>query len=694
MKAEIVHNAHRLIAEEDVDCLLFPEHSSIRFLSDALLAANNTTLQAVVCRRAFWPDQLAGYEVDVTGQMTLAAAKRVAIIEDETYTGSSIKDLISIVLQHSQGLERVIVFYVVDSMRRTERRLLGTVFRRGLGAGDAEHMIAFASRSFMRLALCAYWTSATCPLCRTLRILNRPEFRRLGFLEERYAARRGDELRKRQVDQDYQARRSLTPLMSPVLVSRPADRTEVKITTREGLELYCEEAYVEGDLHWMLERCHRSHAQSFEGEVLITVIELLSRDCSLLGRVQARKAFLDRVEALLVARAFRGPSLGRIIETFLGWPLYCLRDVWPALLKSVFSQSLEEFADCLPAMELLLEELEQRPAHTIRDALLQDFELRLSAFVEAAPPNDTEWRTRVLFAMCLQRGVDRLRPAYRHFGELLVDAHLLTAYFAPDRPSHQVLKSGLSALASSNADVPASRYMHVVQMLDHLRHSLRGLNRLDFGVTDWSNTEGYDRFDDLVSKLHQGFPHAGTISDGTAQIRDLAAAIGDLLYRDPTADAFRDRLQRYLGARRLSLTDFIQPLVAADIPQARIEFRSDAVRRAVSQVFIPIDEEARKGVLSDFVENMRKAASAWQVVQPHPSSLLANPAIFEVVLDCDMARSVVVLSVRNPRPPQTQNSGVGLAQIEMFLARFGHEYKLDDSSTEIAHEFRLRRIYP
>jgi orotate phosphoribosyltransferase len=700
LKADIVHSARNLIADERIDCLLLPEHSSIRFLADSLLNSRNdgSPLHAVVCRRTFWPDQLAGYEIDVAGRVMLRNARRVAILEDETYTGSSIKDLLSITLEHCPTIGRIVVFSVVDSMRRTERRLLSSVLRRGLSAGETRPTITVLSTSFMRLALCSYWSQSNCPLCRTLRMLGRPEFVRLGFLEERYAQRRSQDLKRRQVDQDYQARRSLTTLSSTITVSRPGDPTDVRLATREGLELYCEEAYVDGDILWLLERCHRSHSQHFAQSALLTVLDLLSRDFALLGRVQARTVFLDRVEALLVAQVFTGPALGRMMEMLLGWPLHCLRQVWVALLESLFRQTLDEFTDCLPAMELLLEEIEQRPAHAIRERLLQQFEARLVQFVGAAPANDTEWRTRALFTMCLQRGVDRLRPTYRQFGELLVDAHLLTAYFAPDRPSHQVLKSGLAALSASDPAVPASKYMYVVQMLDHLRHSLHGLKRFDFGVTDWSNTDGYERFDQLVSQLHGGYPHHGNLANGTAGVGELAGEIGDLLYRDSTAGAFRERLEKYLGARRLSLEAFLQPLLTANIADAEMVFTETRAEARSDRIFIPLDDEAHKGVLSDFVENMKKAAALWLQAQPRPSTLFSAVPSFRILVEYDATQRTVLLSIRNPRLAGTPQQGVGLGQIETFLARFGHEYKIrvvDSLGQEtIVHDFRLRRIYP
>lgn len=280
MKAELVYCAMDLIRREKIDSILFPEHSSISALVDSVAkSCSPDSVSTIMCRRTAWPDSAGRYALDLVGKHRLAAARNVLILEDESYTGNSIKGLLAIALGRGEGIRKVVIFTVVDSMRHSERTSLRGLLAAasgsgGTGAGRCE----IKTIAFMRFSVCAYWTSESCPLCRELRMMERPDFRQLGFIEDAYAQERIKELTPHQTDQDYRARRAARRLPSFFAAQRPLAREVVTISTYEGLEIYCEEAYVEGDLSWLVDRCHPSDPEHFHLETLVAVIELLSRD--------------------------------------------------------------------------------------------------------------------------------------------------------------------------------------------------------------------------------------------------------------------------------------------------------------------------------------------------------------------------------------------------------------------------------
>src|ERR1051326_1266713 len=97
-KAEVVHRALDIIKEEQIDCILFPEHSSISALVDEIMLHEPRGLTTIMSRRTTAPDHGGSYGLDVLGKQQLSRARNILIVEDETYTGASIKGLLAIAL--------------------------------------------------------------------------------------------------------------------------------------------------------------------------------------------------------------------------------------------------------------------------------------------------------------------------------------------------------------------------------------------------------------------------------------------------------------------------------------------------------------------------------------------------------------------------------------------------------------------
>lgn len=681
LKAEIVHRTARLITQERIDCILFPEHSSISALADEVLAALPKRVATIMCRRTTWPDQGGGYNVDLIGKETLRQAKRLLILEDETYTGNSIKGLLAIALSPGASCSRIVVLTIIDSLRRTERNALARLTHLHGRPAQRSRSTSIAMLSFMSFSLCAYWSEASCPLCRLLRSIGRTDFQQLGFIEEAYARERLEELEPHQTDQDYRARRSLHPLRNAIEVRRTSTHPTLTIATLEGLELFCEEAYVDGDVAWLVQRCTPGHAEQFPLETLLAVIELLSRDFGVLG-VELRRSFLEAVRLLLFGQGFRGRHLALLLETLSNWPVHCLAYLWDEVLHCVFREDVEGFTDCYPALELLLLEIERRRRpKTVVERLLRAFDRKLTELLEDTPLLDRARRTKVDFAMCLRRGVSR-RTAPPAIGTLVADAAFLLAYFAPTRPSHWVFRGGLNALSKASPNDDARVRAFVIQMADQLRFTLEELRVREPGATDWSSHAGYGRLDALLLELHSVYPRTPRIGERADHLQRIGSELLELLYNDTSAPSFHTTLSKYLDDRRLSVVAVLAPVLSLhESLGITIEYGTEVTR--LGEVFVVLDSNGTALVFGELANNLRRTYISWSESRP-PRELFGGTAAFALKINVDTQEiNTLALSLENPcedssyRRMIAGTEGFGLAQIKTTLERFGHSFRLD-----------------
>ena len=191
-----------------------------------------------------------------------------------------------------------------------------------------------------------------------------------------------------------------------------------------------------------------------------------------------------------------------------------------------------------PGIELLLLEIQERQRPSgLSMRLLELFEQRLGLLLTETPADDRVRRTRVHFGMCLRRSIYRSRAAEIGVGALVAEADFLTGYFAPDKPSHRVLKTGVELLSQCVPDEDSRKYVYVIQMLDHLDHALDLLKDRDPSAARWRILPHYDRLREVISELHKAYPHSGPLGDVT-ELQRLSAEVWNILYVESNADSF------------------------------------------------------------------------------------------------------------------------------------------------------------
>jgi hypothetical protein len=692
-KAEVVHRALDIIKEEQIDCILFPEHSSISALVDEIMRHEPRGLTTIMSRRTTAPDHGGSYGLDVLGKQQLSRARNILIVEDETYTGASIKGLLAIALSPEAVARRhVVVMTIIDSMRRTERNSLSTLLReKSLAASPDVKNVAF-----MRFSVCSYWVAESCPLCRLMQTLERRDFQQLGFIEERYARERIAELRPHPTDQDYRARRSLTALPRP-LPFRRRNHDAITLTTYEGLELYCEEAYVEGDIAWLVHRCQPSHPEHFLASSLLSVVELLSRDFGVLG-VGLRRRFLEAVRLMLFARSFHGRNLAHLLEILSQWPLHCLQYVWPDLLIAVFGERTVDFTECYPALELLLLEIDSRPRpRALSRSLIQAFDQRLVTLLEETPVADRTRRTRVDIAMCLRRGLDR-RTASADLGSLISYAAYLLGYFAQTRQAHWILRGGLNALAKATPADAASDRIFTVQMGDHLRYTLEELRLRDPNADDWARHSSYDRVRELLTELHKKFPKGDVIGNAAGDLQQITVELSLLLYDDTSPGSFHGALRKYVNDRRISLKDALNSVL--DIRNlAHFRITVSPAEEQLAELFVVLDADATTSVFPELANNLKNAGAHWLGSRMLSGDLFGPQFEIQITVRTEEV-STLSIDIQNVcdeaiyRKMRDGGEGLGRGQIQMALERFGHRYRIDynQQPARLHQTLTLRRI--
>lgn len=707
LNAELIHNTLTLIENEEVDCIVYPEQSSISILVSSLIAKPGVREQVstVMCRRAVWPDRASGYELDLVGRETLNASRNVLILEDEVYTGSSIKNLADLCLTYHGGiLQKMLVMTIIDSMMKAERAALTRLLKQTAlersddSSGGTLDVRFFA---FMQFSLCTYWKEPSCPLCRQRQQFERLKTRMMGFIERGYARDRSVELTPQPIDQNYRARNSLHVFEDGAEFTRPSLPEPVFVTTFEGLEVLCEEAYVEGDLNWLVERIRPNHPQLFPPDVLLAVIELLSRDMALLLRVRLRNQMLEHVRYLLIGRHLQGIHLARLMEIFSDWPLHCLKHVWEDLWETIFSKtdSIDRFMESYPGAELLLTAVESRPDHPLKNKLLVVFDEFLGRLVTEVVPNDIASRKRVQMAMCLRRSAYRYRPTHKNLGTLVADITFLAAYFELEdtSESHLILRRGLINLKRCNDGDNSRAYIDAVQMASHLLYSIELLPVYDpAAMLRINGLPDYLRLKESIESIQNVYPHRGPIRE-CEKIEAYAAEIEEILYQENSP--LRKALSEYLEDYRRSLEEALSPVQQWAIKD-HAELHILPLGVDLSALYIVLNSAAVSSVFGELAINLGRAQSRWDQRQPPIKSLTDDRQPFHVEIVIEQNRDMIIITLTNPCTEgeylEMKNwKGIGMGQMKSALDSLGHSYDLHfiaDKDT-LVQTFSLRRIH-
>jgi orotate phosphoribosyltransferase len=715
LMVELVHYTVQLIQREQIDCIVYPEQSSISSLVNRLADLPELRKVAtVMCRHAVWPDRASGYTLDIIGGEIIRGSRNVLILEDETYTGNSLKNLISLCLSYRhKKLEKLLVMTIIDSMMRSEREALTKLLERispnepeQLNFNKVQPKIKFIT--FMQLSLSSYWSPSSCPLCRKYKEFAREEARSFGFIEKGYARERLKDLQPNSIDQDFGARGHLHPLDHEMELKRQSQPEPVHISSIEGLEVFCEEAYVEGDLSWLVDRIAPVDEANFPAEVRLTIISILSRDTSMLLRVRVRQSLLENVSYLLKGLCLHGNDLGRLMEILCDWPLHYLNYIWHELWNAVFSEKVSTLTECYPGAQLLLASVADRPEHRLKASLLKYVDQKINdLMVESRSQSATaekiydEETARVTqLAMCLRRSAYRENEVFKGKGALLTEIALIVAYYAPGKPHHWTLWKGLNLLSGSTEATRSTECMYAVQLAGRLWSALASLVRLDQDATkQLANHRDYERLRSAVERLQDYYPHQGRLGERHVEVQRCAAEIKSVIYENNDDDGFRNTLLQFLSSYRLSVADALIPLrrwVEKDA-NAELIYSPIGLEETLPRLFVVLDRQTVEEVFEEITNNMIFAKNNWLDNQKGKIGLFTRfPVTITVIQEFD----TIVLQIISPstdedyRRMKTGSGGSGLGLIKIALERLGHTYtSIHNPDNTVEQRITMRRMY-
>ena len=467
----------------------------------------------------------------------------------------------------------------------------------------------------MHFSVCAYWRRSACPLCRRIAALHDLKARKPGFLERAYADRRSSELRVASMDQEYWTRPRMTRLSDPVDLKRGNWTDAVRLMTVEGIELFCEETYVDGDLLWLVARLSPSHLQFFSlPRVLLTVIDLLSRDMDMLLRVHLRDSFLANIQAILVRHHLSGAELAQLMEIMTSWPLHCLCDIWPFLLHALLDPSSPKLADAYPGAVFLLSEIEGRRAHALKTRLQGEFDDSVNKLLGVRPP-DRQTAGHYFLVSQLRRAAYSERSEYTSTGALIQELSLALDYGAIER--HGALYWGLHLLKECSAGTEPRQLVDVVQAASYLWFALKNLTLNDPEAKRLLGHADYSGLGDAINQLERAYPKCGAMGDNSQQheqVKQAAAIIRRILYEGSHGgqDSFCMRLQQYLAEYTRPVGDVHRGI--AEWAKGQHAGPLDVSLRYVDnsdQAYVILHESAFNEVCDNLLSNFEHAQRRW-----------------------------------------------------------------------------------
>ena len=353
LKAEIITSVRDIISRHSIDTIIYPEHSSIpKLVSDIIFDSNfDNEIHTVVCRRAVWPNRSSSYSADVISEGILQNAKNILIIDDQAFTGGSIKDVAAICEVYGVNINKIVVYVVIDSMMEKERIAL-TQYVGGIGLSK-QKKVEVEYGSFMRIILNWPWTAQSCPLCKKQSHYENQLTPTDDYFDDNYANQRLRQLKPIYVDHNYKTRKKNQLRQKFETGINEQGSNKISVFTEEGLKLLCEEMYATGEIKWLIDRLSQGHNEPLPLSVLPMVIELLSTDMSLLLRVRQQRQFLDHLDRILRQQRIQGYNLARVLEIMSEWPLYCLNRLWQTAWKTAISQNTTDLSLTYPGLKIL-----------------------------------------------------------------------------------------------------------------------------------------------------------------------------------------------------------------------------------------------------------------------------------------------------------------------------------------------------
>ncbi|MDQ3130812.1 MAG: phosphoribosyltransferase [Acidobacteriota bacterium] len=392
LSVELIDQLVSFVKKDQVDAILYPEHSSIgKLVEEVINKFGENDLDSIVCRRVVYPGKSSSYALNNLGKEKLENKRNILIIDDQVFSGNSLKSMVNLCRNYGTNIINIRVYVVIESMLRAEKKLFSTFLQRIHNSSDTR--INIKLNAFMRFPVNKYWDISSCPICKLRIAFEKNSNLKNQFIESNYANKRLEELQPSLLAYETKSRKHLSRLEKPQKIRRNNENA-VTITTLEGYELYCESIYVQGDIKWLVEGLKPENPNIFPPDVIISVVDLLSQDVSLLFRVRLRKKLIENLISLLEVRELKAKKLSRFLEVLAKFPLYFLKNnLWKQIWESIFKESPKTFYQCYPGAQFLLQEVSRRPKHPLRDNLLEEFDKYVNIALERLP-SDVEYKKK------------------------------------------------------------------------------------------------------------------------------------------------------------------------------------------------------------------------------------------------------------------------------------------------------------
>ena len=605
LSIELIKHIVTLIEGNRIDTIIYPEHSSIGKLVDEVvsdLPKNN--LDVIVCRRVAYPGKSSSYTLNNLGKETLEKNCRVLIIDDEVFSGNSLKSMINLCRNYGTNVEKIIVYVVIESMLRAEKKLFSTFTKNIQNIhNDSRTTIEIESYAYMRFPVVKYWDASSCPICKLRMVFEKNTNLKNQFIESQYAHIRLKELQPSLLEYETKSRKQLVRLEKPEIINRD-NQEPLTVTTLEGYELFCESVYVEGDIKWLIDGLvSPGNPNIFPADVKISVVELLSQDFSLLFRVRLRKKLIENLIALL--KKLPDEKLSRFLEVLSKFPLYLFKDdLWKQIWDSILKVSPKTFYYCYPGAHFLLQEVARRPFHPLRNRLLEDFDSYLGVALETlTKSNDDENRIMGQLIKCLHRSYYFEWTVSLSW--LIAEISQLVAYpIEVVATTHQVLYKGLSGLVKVSEKLHSSDFIGTIQSLGHLQYCLKELiSQFPEQAASISSHEKYIELHEKIDILQDKYPYNREFGDDYSLVSSLAKGIKKILYppRPLTSGVFFHRnLGKVLTDFSKSIKSILQPIVDLNEKKIDITFKTE-IKDNIKVVF---DDKSITDVFAEVAINL------------------------------------------------------------------------------------------
>ena len=486
------------------------------------------------------PGGSSSHTLNNLGRETLERKRNVLIIDDQVFSGNSLKSLVNLCRNYGTNIEKIRIYVVIESMLRAEKKLFSTFLQ---NLQNKNHIpINIKLNAYMRFPVNKYWDAISCPICKLRMAFEKNTNLKNQFIESHYANKRLFELQPSLLDYETKSRKPLVRLEEAQTIYRNKEES-ITVTTLEGYELYCESVYVQGDIKWLVEGLRPGNPNIFPPDVIITVVDLLSQDVSLLFRVRLRKKLIENLIGLLDANELKGKKLSRFLEVLANFPLYFLKnDLWKQIWESIFKEHPKTFYQCYPGAQFLLQEVARRPNHPLRNNLLDEFDKYVDVALERLP-KEVEFKRKGQMINCLQRSYQFEQAVSLSW--LIAQISQLVVYPIKDEIStHQVLYRDLLKLVSISSENHSSDFIGTIQMLGHLRYCLEELiSQFTEQASSFSSLQEYKDLRNKIDELQNNFPYERKFGETFNSVILLAQSILQILFPNNQIDKKENNFQ-------------------------------------------------------------------------------------------------------------------------------------------------------